>query len=42
MTKFSFCRACHNIKQGIKTPRSVPHTCNKFKTKQDFSIKNKK
>jgi len=29
MNKKSFCQACHNISQGIKTRVSVDHTCGK-------------
>lgn len=27
MTRISFCKACYNIKHGIKTRLPVPHTC---------------
>lgn len=28
MTKKNFCQACSNIKHGVKTRKSIPHTCN--------------
>lgn len=32
MTKRSQCKACFNAKHGIKTRKSVPHTCNQIFT----------
>lgn len=39
MTKRTYCRACSNSNHGVKTPRSVPHTCGKS---QDQIIEDKK
>ena len=28
--KFRFCAACQMVKSGVKSRKTLPHTCNKF------------